>query len=283
MANPNDDYDDEFPEFNIIVHGSPDDKYNDDNYAEVCRNRTRHRLRGGRRQNGALLLLRRHRRRQRPVPAGESPPRSSSLSSSSSLTMKNLSISLTPPVIVVVISARTRLTRMHQVRDLRRELESTNDRLLEVEADASASQIKSARCNDLIKRQAAEWMRLVKKELRRTRLKAERYRSGWMRLSGGGGGGGRGGRKRRADAAKAGSGDFGGGGGGSGVNNGSRMMADMGRSGRKMRRRPPTRTPGDPTPPLHHRQSICGSIVGRGGDAPIGQRGGLARRRRHWR
>jgi hypothetical protein len=65
--------------------------------------------------------------------------------------MKYLSISLTPPVVVIVISARARLTRTHQVRDLRRELESTNDRLLEVEADASAARIESARRNNLIK------------------------------------------------------------------------------------------------------------------------------------
>jgi hypothetical protein len=151
--------------------------------------------------------------------------------------MKNLSISLTPPVVVVVISARARLTRTHQVRDLRRELESTDDRLLEVEADASASRIESARRNDLIERRAAERVRLVEEELRRTQLEAERYSSGWMRLSGGGGGGGRGGRKRRADAAGSGSGDIGGGGGGGGVDDGSRTMADVGRSGRKRRRR----------------------------------------------
>jgi hypothetical protein len=166
------------------------------------------------------------------------------------------------------------------VRDLRRELESTDDRLLEVEADASASRIESARCNDLIERRSADRVRLVEEELRRTRIEAERYRSGWMRLSGGGGSDGRGGRKRRADAAGLGSGDIGGGGGGGEVDNGSRTMADVGRSGRKRRRRRRKRRCGDSTPPLRCRQSIRGSIVGRGGDAPIGRRGGLARRRR---
>ncbi len=82
--------------------------------------------------------------------------------------MKNLSISLTPPIVIVVISARARLTRTHQVQDLRRELESTDDRLLEVKADVSASWIKLSRCNDLIERRAAERVRLVKEELRRT-------------------------------------------------------------------------------------------------------------------
>jgi hypothetical protein len=198
--------------------------------------------------------------------------------------MKNLSISLTPPVVVVVISARARLTCMHQVRDLRRELESADDRLLEVEADASASRIESARPNDLIERRAAERVRLVEEELRRTRLEAERYRYGWMRLSGGGGGGGRGRKKRRADAAGSGLGDIGGGGGGGGgVDDGSRTMADVGRSGRKRRRRRRRRRWGDSTPPLRRRQSICGSIAGRGGDAPIGRRGGPARRRRRRR
>ncbi len=65
--------------------------------------------------------------------------------------MKNLSISLTPPIVVIVISAHTWLTRTHQVQDLRCELKSTNDHLLKVEADASASRIESARRNDLIK------------------------------------------------------------------------------------------------------------------------------------
>ncbi len=102
----------------------------------------------------------------------------------------------------------------------------TNDCLLKVEADASASRIESARCNKLIKRRAAKRVRLVKEELRRTRLEVERYRSGWMRLSiGGGGGGGRGGRKM-ADAARLGSGDI-----GSCVSgrivDGSGMMADV--------------------------------------------------------
>jgi hypothetical protein len=45
---------------------------------------------------------------------------------------------------------------MQQVQDLCCELESTNNCLLEVKADASASQIESAHHNDLIERQAAE-------------------------------------------------------------------------------------------------------------------------------
>jgi hypothetical protein len=143
--------------------------------------------------------------------------------------MANLSISLTPPIIIVVIiSARSQLTRTHQVQDLHCKLELTNNCLLKVEANASASQIKSARCNKLIKRRAAKRVRLVKKELRRTRLKAERYMSGWMRLSvGGGGGSGRGRRKRRTDAAQYGSGDIGGSGGGGGGIDGSGTMADV--------------------------------------------------------
>jgi hypothetical protein len=64
-------------------------------------------------------------------------------------------------------------------------------------------------------------VQLVKEELRRTQLKVERYRSGWMRLSSGGGGGERGWRKRRADAAGSGSGDIGSSGGGGGVDDGS--------------------------------------------------------------
>ncbi len=64
--------------------------------------------------------------------------------------MKNLSISLTPPVVVIVISARARLRRTHQVRDLCCELKSTDDRLLEVEANASASRIELVRRNNLI-------------------------------------------------------------------------------------------------------------------------------------
>jgi hypothetical protein len=144
----------------------------------------------------------------------------------------------------------------------------TNNCLLKVKADASASRIKSSHHNNLIKRQAAERVRLVKEELRRTRLKAERYRSGLMRLSSGGGSGERGGRKRRADAAGTGSGDISGGGGG--VDNGSRTMADVGRSGRKRRRRRRRkRRWGDSTPPLRRHQSIRGSIIGQGGDAPI--------------
>jgi hypothetical protein len=98
-----------------------------------------------------------------------SPPHSSSLSPSSSLTMTNLFISLIPPiVVVVVISTHARLTRIHQVQDLHCELESTNDCLLEVKADAFASWIKSSCCNELIKRWAAERVRLVKDKLRRT-------------------------------------------------------------------------------------------------------------------
>jgi hypothetical protein len=148
----------------------------------------------------------------------------------------------------------------------------TNDCLLEVKVNASASRIESAHPNDPIKQQAAERVRLVEEELRRTQLKAERYRSRWMRLSGGGGGGGRGGRKRQADASGSGLGDIGssGGGGGGGVNDRSRMMVDVGRSGRKRRRRRRKRRWGDSTPPLRCRQSIHSSIVGRGGDAPIG-------------
>ncbi len=113
------------------------------------------------------------------------------------------------------------------MQDLHRELELTNNCLLEVEADASASRIESARCNKLIKRRAAKRVRLVEEELRRTRLKAERYMSGWMRLSvGGGGGSGRGRRKRRTDATGYGSGDIGSSGGGGGID-GSGMMADV--------------------------------------------------------
>jgi hypothetical protein len=67
-----------------------------------------------------------------------------------------------------------------------------------------------------------------------------------------------------------------------GVDNGSRTMADVGRSGRKRRRRRRRRKRrwGDSTTPLRRRQSIRGSIVGRGGDAPIGRQGGSARWRR---
>ncbi len=167
------------------------------------------------------------------------------------------------------------------MQDLRRELESTDDRLLKVEADASASRIESARRNDLIKRWATERVWLVKEELRRTRLEAERYRSGWMRLSGGGGGGRRGGRKRRADAAGSGSGDIGGGGGGGGggVDNGSRTMADMGRSGRRRRRRRRKRRWGIPLLPsvVVNRSaavSLAGEVTPQSSDG-VGRHGGV--------
>ncbi len=97
-----------------------------------------------------------------------SPPPVPPLSLPPSPTMKNLSISFTPPIVVIIISARARLTCMHQVQDLCCELESANNHLLKVEADASASRIELARCNNLIERQATERVRLVKEELRRT-------------------------------------------------------------------------------------------------------------------
>ncbi|KAL3823889.1 hypothetical protein ACHAXA_005471 [Cyclostephanos tholiformis] len=113
-----------------------------------------------------------------------------------------------------------------QVEELRRKLESSEDRLLELEADACASRIESSRRAELVKRAASERVRLVEEELRRTRHEAERYRSGWMRLSNGGNSG----RKRRRggtdDGAESGSGGAVGGGGGGGGGGGDGGSVD---------------------------------------------------------
>ena len=85
-----------------------------------------------------------------------------------------------------------------RVRDLRRMLDTNADRLADAEADAAVARVESARRSELAERTAGERVRLVEEELRRTRIEAERYRSGWTRLSSA-----QGGRKRRAAVASS--------------------------------------------------------------------------------
>jgi hypothetical protein len=87
-----------------------------------------------------------------------------------------------------------------RIRDLRRMLDASANRLANAKADTAVMPVKCARTLELAKRRAGERICQVKEELRRTRIKAERFRAGWTRLRAAVGG--RGG-KRRAKGALA--------------------------------------------------------------------------------
>ena len=87
-----------------------------------------------------------------------------------------------------------------RVRNLCRMLDASADSLADAEANAAIAHVKCAWTLELAKRRAGERICQVEEELRRTRIEAERFRAGWMRLCAAVGGRG---RKKRAEGASA--------------------------------------------------------------------------------
>ena len=87
-----------------------------------------------------------------------------------------------------------------RVRNLFPMLNVSADRLADAEANAAVARVECARTLELAERRAGERIHQVEEELRRMRIKAERFRAGWMRLRPAVGGRG---RKRRAKGAEA--------------------------------------------------------------------------------
>ena len=85
-----------------------------------------------------------------------------------------------------------------RVCNLRRMLNASTDCLANAKADAAVARVECPRTLELAERRAGEQICQVKEELRRTRIKAKRFRVGWTRLRTGVGGRG---RKRRAEGA----------------------------------------------------------------------------------
>ena len=79
-------------------------------------------------------------------------------------------------------------------------LDASANRLADAKADAAIAPVKCTRTSELAKQRAGERICQVKEELRRTRIKVERFRVGWTRLRTAVGG--RGG-KRKAEGASA--------------------------------------------------------------------------------
>ncbi len=87
-----------------------------------------------------------------------------------------------------------------RVRNLRCMLDASANRLANAEADAAVACVECARTLELAERRAGERICQVEEELRKTRIKAKRFRAGWTRLRTAVGGRG---RKRRAEGASA--------------------------------------------------------------------------------
>ena len=84
--------------------------------------------------------------------------------------------------------------------NLRCMLDTSADCLADAKANAAIACIECVRTSELTQRRVGEWIRQVEEELRRTRIKAWRFRAGWTRLCPAVGGRG---RKRRAEGALA--------------------------------------------------------------------------------
>ena len=83
----------------------------------------------------------------------------------------------------------------HRVRDLRRMLDASANRLADIKADTAIARFKCSWTLELAERRARERICQVKEKLRRLRIKAKRFRVGWTRLHAAVSGWG---RKRRA-------------------------------------------------------------------------------------
>ena len=65
------------------------------------------------------------------------------------------------------------------VPELCRMLNASADCLANAKADAAVALVDGAQTSELAKRRAGEWICQVEEQLRRTRIKAKRFRAGW--------------------------------------------------------------------------------------------------------
>jgi hypothetical protein len=88
----------------------------------------------------------------------------------------------------------------HRVRDLRRMLDASAYCLADAKANAAVARVECEWRSELYKWRVGEWISQIEEELRRMRIKAERFSAGWTRLRAAVG---RRGRKTRAKGGEA--------------------------------------------------------------------------------